>query len=406
VAALGYFVDIYDLLLFGIVRVPSLASLGYHDTALQLEGEFLVNVQMAGLLLGGILWGVLGDRKGRLSVLFGSIVLYSTANLLNAFVTDLTSYAVLRFIAGIGLAGELGAGVTLVAELMPKEKRGYGTTVIAAFGLLGAVAAGGIARIDWPGLGIPFESWRVCYFIGGALGLLLLVLRIGVYESGMYQQTREEGISRGNFFYLFSSWRVFSKYLRCILIGLPTWFTVGILIYQCLEFGKHLGFGFRADPAVAIMTTYVGLSVGDLACGLLSQALRSRKQAMYTFVGLTGVFILVYLNLGPGTSETLFLAVCFMLGISTGFWAVFVTIASEQFGTNIRATVTTTVPNFVRGALIPITWLNAAIRNQSDMSTAAYIVGGLCVVISLVSIYQLEETFSKDLNYTEGHSSV
>jgi MFS family permease len=409
VAALGYFVDIYDLILFGVVRVPSLESMGLSGDALTAQGEFLLNMQMFGMLIGGVVWGVLGDRRGRLSVLFGSIFLYSAANLANGLITDLTSYAVLRLVAGIGLAGELGAGITLVAEIMSRERRGLGTTIVAAFGLLGAVAAGLVGTYDW-GLswqGEPVANWRIAYLIGGVLGIGLLLLRIGVVESGMFEQARHHGAPRGDLRQLFGQRRNLFRYLHCILIGLPLWFIIGILIFQSPEFGRAQGQSFPVQAATAIMICYLGLVVGDVASGLLSQALRSRRAAVLVFLLLCTLVGVYYIELGP-VSSTHFYAVCFALGFSVGYWAIFVTIAAEQFGTNLRATVATTVPNFVRGSVVPLTLVFATLRDSvfggraAANLDAALIVLGLSLAIAFTSLYFLEETFGKDLNYMEG----
>ncbi len=189
VSALGFFVDVYDLLLFAIIRKPSLVDLGLSPEQVLSQGEFIISVQMIGLLLGGILFGIIGDKKGRLSVLFGSILMYSIANILNGMVVNVEQYAILRFIAGVGLAGELGAGVTLVSELLPKEKRSVATGFIAGFGIFGVVFAFLLSR---------YFDWRTCYYIGGALGIGLLLMRVSVRESSLFHQvkqsTRKEGI--------------------------------------------------------------------------------------------------------------------------------------------------------------------------------------------------------------------
>lgn len=403
VAALGYFVDIYDLILFGIVRVDSLRSLGLSAAAITTEGEFLLNVQMLGLLVGGILWGVLGDRRGRLSVLFGSILLYSSANLANAFVQDIPSYALLRFIAGIGLAGELGAGVTLVAETMSKEKRGVGTTVIAAFGLLGAIAAGFVGRVDW---GTGYDNWRVAYFIGGVMGLALLVLRIGVYESPAFARMRaahQQGdkVRSGDFLALFRNRKLFFRYVRCILIGLPTWYAIGVLVIFAPEFSRELGIVGIETSGTAIMFAYGGLSLGDLASGLLSQALRSRKQALLIFILLSALSVFIYLNL-YGASVLAFNLTCGFIGFSVGYWAVFVTTAAEQFGTNLRATVTTTVPNFVRGSVALVLWLfSLAAKALDSRIQAAALVGLVVFGVALLAWAGMRESFGQDLDYYE-----
>ena len=348
IAALGYFVDIYDLILVNIVRNSSLKTLcpNLSDIEINKLGAELLNMQMYGMLVGGIIWGILGDKKGRISVLFGSIILYSIANIANGFVTDITTYSVIRFFAGVGLAGELGAGITLVSESMDKEYRGYGTMLIVSFGALGAVLAGMVATTF---------SWQIAYFVGGGLGLLLLILRIGAFESGMYKNMSAQNIQKGAFLSLFTDWKKFKKYFAGILIGLPIWFIISIPIAMSKVLAKELGVTGDVDVVKALMFSYVGLSLGDLISGVLSQVLRSRKKVVLIYLGISAVLILTYF-FSDGVSAQYFYALSFFLGAGTGFWALFVTIASEQFGTNIRATVTTTTPNFVRGAVPLITF--------------------------------------------------
>jgi len=394
VAALGYFVDIYDLLLFGFVRVKSLQDLGFSGQALTDTGISLLNWQMAGMLLGGILWGVLGDKKGRVRVLYFSIALYSVANILNGFATSAADYAVYRFLAGVGLAGELGAGITLVAESMPKEKRGYGTMIVAVVGLSGALLAWVIDM---------FFPWRVCFFIGGGLGLLLLLLRISVHESGMFRQMQTEThISRGNFFALFTNWNRFSRFARCLLIGFPTWFVVGVLITLAPEFGQAKGLsGITGGNAIA--ACYTGLILGDIGSGLLSQYLRSRLKVMWIFLALDAAAVAYYLAAGFSTPASFYFA-HFILGLSVGFWVIFVTIGAEQFGTNLRATVATSVPNFARGMLVPI---GASFKWLKDPAVlggvlpAAALVGAVCLAIAFLALIGMKETFEEDLNYVE-----
>lgn len=391
VAALGYFVDIYDLILFSIVRVKSLKELGVSDAELLDVGATIINSQMFGMLLGGILWGILGDKKGRLSVLFGSIILYSLANIANGFVTNVTSYTIIRFIAGIGLAGELGAGITLVTENMSKENRGYGTMIVAGVGLLGAVAAALIG---------DHYTWQTSYFIGGGMGLLLLLLRVGLAESGMFKEVKQSAFIRGNMLMLFNNKVRFKKYLCCILIGLPLWFVVGVLITFSPEFGKALGATGVINAGEGVMYCYIGIAVGDIVAGFLSQMLKSRKKVMLIFLLLTAVAILVYLYSFGLTPKT-FIWLSLFLGFASGYWATFVTIASEQFGTNLRATVTTTVPNFVRGSLVIVLIGFQFFKSHFGVLQGAMIVGFICLVISLLALSQLKETFNKDLDYVE-----
>lgn len=393
VAALGYFVDIYDLLLFAIVRVKSLNSLGIVNSEEVLsQGVYLLNSQMTGMLIGGLLWGILGDKKGRVSVLFGSILLYSIANILNGFVTSIETYGWLRLIAGIGLAGELGAGITLVSETMSKEDRGYGTMIVVSFGVLGAVLAGIIGQ--------NFE-WRTAYFIGGGLGLLLLVLRIGVYESGMYESVKKSNISKGNFFKLFKSGKIFLKYLSCIAIGLPIWFLIGILVTLSPEISMQLNIK-GVVAGTAIMCCYIGLSVGDVIAGFLSQVFKTRKKIVLLYLIATVIIVPTYLY-SNNVSLVVFYFLCGMIGVAGGYWALFVTMAAEQFGTNIRSTVATTVPNFVRGALVPLSGGLLYLRVQLgySLTTSALIVGGVSLVIAFIALWYLDETYGKDLDYFE-----
>lgn len=392
VASLGYFVDIYDLILFSVVRVKSLKDLGVPDDDMLSVGATIINSQMFGMLVGGILWGILGDKKGRLSVLFGSIITYSLANIANGFATTVDQYTIIRFIAGVGLAGELGAGITLVAETMSKKNRGYGTMIVACVGLLGAVMAALISAR---------YTWQTSYFIGGGMGLLLLSLRIGLVESGMFKETTEnENIKRGNFFMLFNKWSRFKKYLCCILIGLPLWYIVGVLITFSPEFGKALNATGILDAGKGIMYCYIGISIGDVVAGLLSQLLKSRRKVMFIFLMLTAVSVGIYLYSFGLTPEG-FILLSLLLGFASGYWATFVTIAAEQFGTNLRATVTTTVPNFVRGSLIAITTGFQFFKDKLGILEGAMVVGVICIVISLIALSQLKETFSKDLDYVE-----
>ena len=391
VAALGYFVDIYDLVLFSIVRVPSLKGIGLSGQELIDKGVFLLNMQMAGMLLGGILWGILGDRKGRLKIMFGSIAIYSLANLGNGLVTSVEAYATLRFLAGVGLAGELGAGITLVSEVLHRSIRGYGTMIVAAVGVSGAILANFVAK--------GFD-WRSAFFIGGGLGLLLLLLRVTVAESGMFKGMEENRVSRGNFLALFTSRDRFGRFAHSILIGLPSWFVVGVLITFSPEFAKTLAVQGVVSAGNAVMYCYLGLVAGDLASGLLSQLLKSRKKVVLVFLLLTVAAVGAFFS-ARGVSAGVFYGICGLLGFGIGYWAIFVTVAAEQFGTNLRATVATSVPNFVRGMTIPITMLFQAARKVLGIETGALAVGVLCLVIALISLMRLEETFHKDLDYFE-----
>jgi putative MFS transporter len=391
VAALGYFVDIYDLILFSVVRVPSLKSFGLEGEALADVGVRLINWQMGGMLIGGVLWGILGDKRGRLTVLFGSILTYSLANIANGFAQTVLQYEIMRFIAGVGLAGELGAGITLVAEIMPKEKRGYGTTVVAGVGILGAVVAALV--------GDRF-SWRTAYFVGGGLGLGLLLVRVGVTESGMFRGSKKSGARHGDFFAFFRKPKRLVRYLSVILVGVPIWYAVGILVTLSPELAKAMHMTELPKPSTAVMLMYIGLAVGDFGSGALSQVLKSRKRVLFGFLSLTAASVVAYFTIARG-SLTTFYAVLVVLGFASGYWAVFVTVASEQFGTNLRATATTTVPNFVRGTVVLATLSFQALKPGFGVLGSAGTVGAVILLLAFAALFGLEETHGKDLDFVE-----
>lgn len=404
VAALGYFVDIYDLLLFTIVREPSLRSLGIDisQKALVIAASTkVINWQMWGMLLGGIIWGIMGDKKGRLSVLFGSIILYSVANFLTGFVQDVQQYSWARFFAGIGLAGELGAGITLVSELLPKAKRGIGTSMVAGIGLFGAVAAYFTFKIS--------DDWRLCYKIGGGLGIMLLFLRISVTESGMFKHVQQTaGVIRGDFLMFFQDANRFRKYILAILIGLPTWFVIGVLVNLSNQFAKEFYDGNKIESGRAIMYAYAAIAVGDILIGFISQYFKSRKKALYLFY-FFAIISGIYFFSGNIKNDAAMYAACAALGFSTGFWAIFVTMGAEQFGTNLRATAATTIPNMVRGSLplinlMFVNWFQKA--NGWDIVKSAIYTGVIVMVITLIAAYFTEETFHKDLNYVEPEEAI
>ncbi len=402
VAALGYFVDIYDLVLFGMERVASLTDIlkpVYGETD-ELKkhvaevGASLLSYQMIGMIVGGLFWGILGDKKGRLSVLFGSIITYSIANIANGFVNDTYWYGILRFVSGFGLAGELGAGITLVSETMKKEDRGIGTTIVASIGLFGAVIAGLTT--------IAIDNWRASYFIGGGMGLLLLFMRIGVFESGMFSEVKQDKkIKKGNFFYLFSHPKLLLKYMNIILIAVPVWFVMYFLVQFAPEMSTALGLADGPkEGKIPIMVAYIGITIGDVISGIMSQKMRSRKKVLFIFITLTLVFSIAY-YLFASINSVVFYTIVFFIGFATGYWAVFMSSASELFGTNIRATVTTTAPNFVRGSVTLMTIANTSLKPSVGFVNSSLIIGAIVFVLAYYACYKLDETFAKDLNYTE-----
>ncbi len=418
VAALGYFVDIYDLVLFNVVKRESLEFiLGPGHPAIKDTGIYLFSLQMMGMLVGGLLWGIWGDKKGRITVLFGSILLYSAANIANAFTYDLTSYAIVRFIAGVGLAGELGAGITLIAESLPKEKRGYGTLVVVTVGALGAVFAAevyaqgqrlGALLTDLTGM--TFMNWQIAYLVGGGMGLVLLLLRVGTFESGLFKRVEESRVRKGDPRMLFNNRARFVKYLGCILIGVPVWYVIGVLVSLSQDvFIPELGIDLsgltdearKSVNGQAIKYAYIGLSIGDLLSGLLSQWLRSRKKVVYLYLTANLVLTLVFLFGMRGASYHTYLWMCLALGLATGYWVIFVTLAAEQFGTNIRSTVATTTPNFVRGAVFPLTAGFSALVVPFGNITSALIVGLISIGGAFWATTRVQETFARDMDFVE-----
>jgi len=396
VAALGYFVDIYDLLLFTIVKAPSVLAVGATPATLLSDSTTIINWQMTGLLLGGIIWGILGDKKGRLSVLFGSIILYSIANFATGYVHTVDQYALCRFVAGLGLAGELGAGITLVTELLPKEKRGIGTSLVAGIGLSGAIVAYFTFKLSG-------NDWRFCYKMGGILGVFLLLLRIKVAESGMYKNLQKQNVQKGNFLMFFTQRKRFLKYLTAIAIGLPTWFVIGILINQSDKFGKEFFNSSTIESGRSIMFAYIAIAIGDVLIGFVSQYFKSRKKALFFFYVLTVISVVLYFSPFNSSDTRMYIACAFM-GFGTGFWAIFVTMGAEQFGTNLRATAATTIPNMVRGSLPLMNMLFIDLfhkKLQWNLWQSGVVTGTIVLVITFVAFYYTEETYHKDLDYLE-----
>jgi len=391
VASLGYFVDIYDLLVFSIVRKASLLAIGVKPADVLNAGISIINWQMFGMLIGGLLWGVIGDKLGRIKVLFGSILLYSIANFANGFVHTVDMYIIIRFLAGVGLAGELGAGITLVTETMSKEKRGYGTMIVSVIGLFGAAAANLVAK---------HAGWQNAYFVGAGLGILLLILRVGTFESGLFKNLEQKSVSKGNFLMLFTNFKRFWKYLCCILVGSANWFVIGILVTLSPEFGKALGAKVPLNAGDAVFYSYIGIAIGGLFAGLFSQITKSRRLTVLVFLVISALSTVVYLN-ATGITPGQFTWMMLFLGFGVGYWTIFITIPAEQFGTNIRATVTTTVPNFIRASLIPINLAFVALKESYGMITSAYIMMGILTLIAMFALTQLKETFSTNLDYLE-----
>lgn len=393
IGALGFYVDIYDLLLFSIVRKPSLQQIGLTEDQILNEGELIISLQMLGLMLGGFFWGILGDKKGRLSVLFGSILLYSLANIVNGFVTTPLQYSITRFIAGVGLAGELGASITLVCEMLPKAKRGLAASIIASVGVLGAISAFIVYQI--------FKDWRICYFIGGGMGLLLLLLRVKILESSMYDSVKESNVERGSLWLLVRKKERLFRYIKGVLIGLPVWYVIGILISFSDKFGKEFGITESIDPGKAVTFQYIALCFGDMSAGILSNVLKSRKKALFVFFGLTIIAVICYFSLQNHTAERMYW-LCGFLGFSVGFSVLYITMSAEQFGTNLRATTAISIPNVVRGMLPLIILMFKGLRTWLDNFIVGAIITGIIIIgVAVLAGLYTQESYTKEMNFIE-----
>ncbi|MBP6022735.1 MFS transporter [Ferruginibacter sp.] len=393
VAALGFFVDIFDLLLFGVVRKPSFRELGLSEAEILTKGELTISIQLIGMVIGGIIWGIIGDKFGRLKVLFGSIILYSLANIANGFVQDINTYIIIRFIAGVGLAGELGAGITLVSEILPKEKRGLAGTIIATCGVLGGISAALLSKV--------ITDWRTLYFIGGGIGLVLLVLRVSVAESTMFSTLEKTTVRRGNYLQFFTNKDRFFRYAKGMLIGMPVWYCIGILIFFADEFAKRMGIN-GITPGNAILFQYIGLGFGDVAAGLLSHQLKSRKKALYIFYFIFTVFIILFFT-QHNSSPAWFYFICAGLGFGSGISVLYIITSAEQFGTNLRASAATSITNFVRGFTPLLLLIFTQLRNYNSIGyiKGAWMIGIAVMLISLSALYFTRESYGKDLDFVE-----
>jgi len=395
IGSLGFFVDVYDLLLFNIVRRSSFKALGVPEDQMKNVGENILNWQMIGLVLGGIAWGIMGDKRGRKSVLFGSILLYSLATIGNGLVQNVDQYLLLRFIAALGLAGELGASITLTTEMLPKEKRGIGSAIIATSGVMGTITAYIVYAVSG-------EDWRLCYFIGGGMGILLLFTRIGTLKSGLYDATKGSHVQMGNFLMFLNNRKRFIRYLRAITIGLPIWYVIGILISFSDEFAKRFGItGF--DQPKALMLQYVALAFGDMGAGIVSNYIKSRKKTLIIWYIILAFFIVLFFALKGGGSAFNMYLLCMGLGFGSGLSVLYITMSAEQFGTNLRATAAISIPNLVRGFLPLISFFFRILRgpNSEHYIRGAWITGVIVMVIGFIAVLKTDETFGREMNFVE-----
>jgi MFS transporter, putative metabolite:H+ symporter len=390
-SALGFFVDLYDIIILSIVRAKSLLSMGVPESELLSKGVWLINIQMVGMLIGGFVWGIIGDKFGRLSVLFGSIILYSTATFANAYAGSFEMYLCLRFLAGVGLAGELGAAITLVTEQMPQKYRGIGPAIIAGCGMLGAIFGAYIGGK---------YSWQFTYQLGGMLGFALLILRLGVLESGLFNRMKEKTTSKGDFRLILNNSSHLKKYISICVMGFPGWFMNGVVMTFSPEIGR--AWGMNPIPSVSAVFTFffIGFTFGDLSSGFVSQLMRSRKKAILLYLSMFGIGMAAFF-LFAKYSLTLYYGIFLFLGFSAGYTIVLLTLAAEQFGTNIRATVTTSALNLIRATVIPQATLFGILSPMIGAAHSALVVGIIAICLAFWALGNLEETFDKDLDFTE-----
>ena len=391
IAALGYFVDVFDLVLFNIVRTQSLQDLGLSGDRILAVGVQLLNAQMFGMLLGGILWGIIGDKIGRIQTLFGSILLYSVSNIANGFISSVEAYEVLRFITGIGLAGEIGGAITLVSEVLSKERRGIGTALVATAGAFGAVVASYSATL---------VSWRSMYIIGGVMGLILLALRMSAAESFVFESIkRDNQVSKGSLLLLLGNRERVTRLLALIAIGVPFMFAWAFVATFSPELAEA-SIGKRISSALPISYFAIGITIGDIVCGLFSQLLKSRKKALGIFLISQFLCVLGALHANGG-SETLFTLWFFPMGVFSGLWAVLITTASEQYGTNLRSTVSSIVPNFVRGCTVLLSISFLSCKEAFGTISAVQIVSFGSFLLAIIGLKAIRESFGVPLTFIE-----
>lgn len=389
VTALGYFIDLFDYYVFLVTRQKVLTDFGFSGSQLMETGLYMVNLQFAGLLVGGVIFGVLGDKIGRKQSLLGSILLYSIATLASGMTHNIDVFAALRFIAGIGIAGEVGVGVTMVSETMDKNRRGLGVTAFIGVGLLGVVAAALMSEL---------LHWRTCYIIGGLAGLLLLVTRIWVMEPQMFTDLNKS-VKRGSFRVLFASPDGVRRYVLCILLAVPVFFGVSIIATLSPELSIALGASPPASVSTTMIIAYTMMVIGEIVIGLLSQRLKSRKKVIALFLVLMAITLGVGFHNGA-LDATGYYILAGVVGFFMGYWVNFIALSAEQFGTNVRSLAANTIPNFTRGTTIAINMAFLALKDDGVVY-AASIVGFTVIVIALLALWKLPETFGKDLDYTE-----
>lgn len=389
VVALGYYVDAYDLLVMSAVRKPSLLSLGVPESETLNIGLSLLNYQLVGLMIGGVMWGVIADKYGRKKALFGSILIYSFANIANGYINSVNMYYWLRIIAGFGLAGELGVGISLITENVAKERRTISTAIVSFFGMLGASTGGWFGSI--------FE-WQNCFLIGGFAGLLLLLLRLKVEESVMFNEIKDKNVSKGNIWMIIKNPKTLLTYFFCTLAGAASILFIGVFIQSTPELGKL--FNLNITAGIALIWYYLGASVSEIIAGLLSKLLKERKAPIYIFYAISLLAITNFCVNVPNSPYFFYLN-CLFLGFGLGWWSQLITLSAELFGINVRATAATSIPTFARAWNIPFSNIFKQNIPNLGIVNSAFGIGVIVVSLAIISITMVKETFENDANFIE-----
>lgn len=400
VASLGYFVDAYDLIIASVVRSSAIVELGLAQVGTPEHTKYaqlFEYVQSAGILLGGIIFGVYSDKKGRKKALYYSIAIYSIANILNGLLSASvpfvgTVYCILRFICGFALAAELSIGIVMISETMKAKHRGYGTMIVVSFGILGAV----LAAVLFEFIGI---HWQTLYLIGGIAGVLLLIFRFSVKETNPFLDLENQESERGSWVMIFKNRRLLKILFNAILLGFPIYFFISIPIKFATDYGKELGLTIKGT--IPIIVFYIAMSVSDIIANYLCQLFENRKKVLYFYLGLCTISVFLLHFYPPTTPEQYFYLFSPLMGFASGYWALLITFTNEQIGTNIRSTYTTAVPNVVRSLFIPIQLLLTVLQPTFGTSTSVFYIGVLAVILALLGLYSLKETWGKNLKFID-----
>jgi MFS transporter, putative metabolite:H+ symporter len=381
----GYFIDIFDLVLFSTLRISSFEELKITDPTYWTVVFF--NLQMTGILVGGIFWGKMADIKGRSWSFMGTILVFSIANIINGLTSSLTVYGICRFIAGFGLAGEMGSGIALICEKVPDEKRSLYLGFVSSLGCIGAVLSGWLGDIVY---------WRYLFIGSGFAGILLTLLRKNLLEPDLFRKTATLNIPRGQWKTLFQSPPDLIRFILLIFLGIPMWYIIGILWSFSTEMTSTIGLNIFTSGQ-AILWGYVGVWMGDMLMPFVSQFLKSRIFTIQICLIMMLLGVIYLFQFQPHSLLSFQLTHIF-LGFTIGYWAVYATLCGESFGTNIRALTSTSLPSLIRFSSIPMMIIYQYGRDENELNIALGM--GLTVLcISMITTYFIKDTFQKDIDF-------